>query len=603
MNVIGTKCIGELILNSKTPNRDPRIEHYSIPFYQRGYRWEKQHVIALLDDIHDFIMNNEGKKYCLQPIVVSSLIDEEGNNIWEVIDGQQRLITISIIFKYIQKPRFGLKFEQRDKSTDFLEKLDANSYNHNEPDFHFMSDAHMYISEWFTRKTKDDISYIDEFYTTVTKKVQVIWYKLVELTDDEKIDVFNRLNIGKIQLTDSELIRALLLTNIKNETSEREATLRQAEISSEWNRIEHELRNDDLWYFLNNEVKEHISSRIEFVFNLIAGSEAENYSTFLWFELYLKQDIEKDSKESNVVNLWNKVKETFGILKSWYNSRTLYHYIGFLLAQKYPIGRVLAKSQSLTKSQFKKWLEVEISNQIEGYNLDELSYDEKNKVEKLLLLYNILSVESLPNVAHNRFPFNLYKDVENNGGWSIEHIHAQNSEEMKEEKAIRIWLEDTLKAIKNIKVVEKEVKIETSDDYQSISEEEHSVKMEIRKFEMKDYISKIDNLLTQNKIDIQEFNILKEELRDIFDSQSVHDLDNLALLGKKDNSALQNYLFPVKRNKIIELEKQGKFIPPCTRNVFLKFYTNADNQPYYWNPIDKKAYFNSIKSTILPFLK
>ena len=82
------------------------LEHnFFIPNYQRGYRWEKQQVVDLLDDLKEFIDNTEGNSsnfYCLQPIVVK-LCDTEtlkaeqlnstnDNNIWyEVIDGQQRL--------------------------------------------------------------------------------------------------------------------------------------------------------------------------------------------------------------------------------------------------------------------------------------------------------------------------------------------------------------------------------------------------------------------------------------------------------------------------------------------------------------------------------
>ncbi|MEZ4930197.1 MAG: DUF262 domain-containing protein [Chitinophagales bacterium] len=84
MNIIDQKPIGKVILNENTPNRTPRLEHFLIPYYQRGYRWEKIHVIALLNDIYNFMRSDE-KKYCLQPIVVVPALDHEGFNIWEVI--------------------------------------------------------------------------------------------------------------------------------------------------------------------------------------------------------------------------------------------------------------------------------------------------------------------------------------------------------------------------------------------------------------------------------------------------------------------------------------------------------------------------------------
>lgn len=97
MNIIDLKPVGKIILNETTPPRKIRIEHYLIPYYQRGYRWDEENVNALLEDLHNFMLSDE-RKYCLQPIVVVPGNDADGHNIWEVIDGQQRLITLNIIF-------------------------------------------------------------------------------------------------------------------------------------------------------------------------------------------------------------------------------------------------------------------------------------------------------------------------------------------------------------------------------------------------------------------------------------------------------------------------------------------------------------------------
>ncbi|HHO42693.1 MAG TPA: DUF262 domain-containing protein, partial [Epsilonproteobacteria bacterium] len=53
---------------------------FYIPSYQRGYRWTKQQVEDLLDDIWEFHQNVDDGFYCLQPIVV-----KENNNKWDVI--------------------------------------------------------------------------------------------------------------------------------------------------------------------------------------------------------------------------------------------------------------------------------------------------------------------------------------------------------------------------------------------------------------------------------------------------------------------------------------------------------------------------------------
>ena len=85
--------------------------NYFIPSYQRGYRWGKQQVTELLDDILDFSINNGTQDYyCLQPVVVRQLTQEDidlyklsdvDTSVWyEVIDGQQRITTLALIIHY-----------------------------------------------------------------------------------------------------------------------------------------------------------------------------------------------------------------------------------------------------------------------------------------------------------------------------------------------------------------------------------------------------------------------------------------------------------------------------------------------------------------------
>jgi hypothetical protein len=235
-----------------------------------------------------------------------------------------------------------------------------------------------------------------------------------------------------------------------------------------------------------------------------------------------------------------------------------------------------------------------VKEEIEKIDLQKISYeDNKNEVKNILLLFNILALGELPDIPQNRFPFHSYKNVENHGNWSIEHIHAQNSEELKDIKQITVWLEKTLTVLNNIKSVEKVEKDEDDVKHKRVIETELYCKK----------IKEIYDLLKQKEeLNIDEirtrFNNLKTELSIVFDSNSVHELSNLALLGKRDNSVLQNFIFPVKRDIIIDLEKKGRFIPYCTKTVFMKAYSNADNQPFYWSETDKKAYFEEIVRVI-----
>ncbi len=78
-------------------------------------------------------------------------------------------------------------------------------------------------------------------------------------------------------------------------------------------------------------------------------------------------------------------------------------------------------------------------------------------------------------------------------------------------------------------------------------------------------------------------------------------LSNLALLDMGTNRSYKNAIFPVKRMRIIYLDKQGQFVPPATRNVFLKYYSPHAAQLMLWDSTDQQAYSNAITATLQRF--
>ena len=78
-------------------------------------------------------------------------------------------------------------------------------------------------------------------------------------------------------------------------------------------------------------------------------------------------------------------------------------------------------------------------------------------------------------------------------------------------------------------------------------------------------------------------------------------LSNLALLDMGTNRSYKNAIFPVKRTRIIELDKLGQFVPPATRNVFLKYYSPNAAQLMLWDGGDQDAYGNAIEETLRRF--
>lgn len=543
---------------------------FIIPSYQRGYRW-KEEVKILLDDINEI---PDGENYCLQPIVVKKTDD----NKYDLIDGQQRLTTLFLILGYIRtfrpklQQKYTIDYEIREKSKEFLSNLDFDNINDTAQniDEYFINEAAKTIKDWFNN-TPDDDNAANLIANKLNNKVNIIWYE-INGTEDA-ISLFTRLNIGKIPLTNAELVKAIFLSR-NNGIDERY----QLEISTQWDDMEKELHDEKLWYFVTNKKAEDFSTRIELLFDLMASktdADKERYRTFFWF---IEQSKSNDYKEKKI-ELWKKVVETFQRIKEWYNDSELYHKIGYLISvNQCSLQTLIEESSRKGKSDFKSALNEYIADSI-NFNKEyrDLSYDNTSdapSIGKLLLLFNVESVFQNGDKSM-RFPFNKHKNKK--GGWSLEHIHAQQSKGLDTKALWNEWLDLHVQSLKNIDGTQNAALIE---------EIESRNKENITEVSFNAWFEKM----------IQALNL--EQNIDY-----IHMLSNMALLGTFDNSALNNSTFDVKRDKIIEMDKNGDYIPICTRRVFLKYYTPSDkNQLHFWGKADRDAYVEAMNATLKPYL-
>lgn len=240
---------------------------FYVPSYQRGYRWGKEEVTRLLEDIY----TNGNKTYCLQPVVVR----KDGDR-YELIDGQQRLTTLFILLQYIKreyKPKISLKYEliyeTRESSAKYLNDINETLANSN-IDFYHIYYAYKAIDEWF-KSQPDSVVAADDIYGYLVKFVKIIWYEVGE--DEDAISLFTRLNIGKIPLTSAELVKAIFLSRDNTTEMDKE---KQEEISLQWDNIEKELHHDRLWYFLTNSATSGYQTRIDLILDLISGKPNVN---------------------------------------------------------------------------------------------------------------------------------------------------------------------------------------------------------------------------------------------------------------------------------------------------------------------------------------
>jgi len=598
---------------------------FFIPSYQRGYRWTEQQVKDLLNDILEFSQKKkqESEYYCLQPLVVkrkdkdvlssikaATSIEEVETLLkgsWEVIDGQQRLTTLFIILSVLGETSvYFLEYETRIGSEKFLEKIDENKKDDN-IDYYHICQSKQAVASWLDNDVIDK----EGFKETLLNKVKFIWYESV---DEDPIKVFTRLNIGKISLTNAELIKALFLnrSNFGEKDSEH-LKLRQQEIASEWDNIEYTLQNDEFWLFLHEKGYDR-PTRIDFIFDLICERNSLNlreelyksignddYKTFRYFYEYFRTD------SSNIEDCWKKVKKYFQTFKEWFDDLELYHYVGYLrcpLKKKEKVIDIkdLYDKWIGTKDIFVKFLREKIKERIKDCNDLAKQYEvdggpAKTTCRSLLLLHNIQTVVNQNNKlsskeeyklpAFYKFPFHLFK----NENWDVEHIDSNTINGLENEKDQKEWLKYSVLGAKP-------------------SEE---LKNEIIAF-------------LRNDNGKKPFEDLCQEIEKDNQSESWHNPEqdknkvwNFVLLDAGTNRGYGNALFPTKRRCIIEKD-QGKtcliddetlevslqdgaiaFIPPVTKNVFLKYYNISIDNLREWNESDAKAYKENILNTLSVF--
>lgn len=551
--------------------------NFYVPSYQRGYRWDDSQVNALLNDIFE----NGDKPYCLQPIVVRR--DYHGR--YELIDGQQRLTTLYIIYKFMKTifpvvdVKYTLVYETRSENSDFFNDMGNKEKAGTNIDFFFIHRAYKTVEAWFAAKGPTQSIYIvTDFLKYFDKQVRVIWYELKDGTEEDAISLFTRLNIGRIPLTNAELVKALFLC--ESQTGKDGKALsgdRRLEISLQWDTLERELHDADFWYFLTKKKEESYPTRIELLFDFIAGKEdgvREQLFTFLYFN---------DRKE-DLLQLWDYILRYYYRLKEWYKNDRLYHKIGYLVASgTATIDQLMTATKDMRKSEMDEYLDVEIRKSISCKKpYGELTYDnDYQTITNILLLFNVVSL--MNNGSAARFPFKEF----NNETWSLEHIHAQHSLKLNTQEKWRRWLEQHAASIASLR--------------KSLTDEQQQA-------EADELLAEIANAVADEHLKDTTFNDLSDRVIGMLSKRGesneyVHSLSNMALLQCSANSALNNSLFDVKRRQITEMDAKGQYIPYCTKMVFMKYYSSEvqDNVSFhFWGEADRVAYIAKMNEVLYP---
>lgn len=194
-NNVKTLKIGELLTNDK----------YFIPIYQRNYSWGDEEISYLIQDLWNAYLNNENKNYYIGSFVVN----KKENGDFEVIDGQQRLTTLTLIMHYFCMNNFykndftrNVYFEHRKDSDWALEHLESDNIPN------VFKNALKSIKKYWAadQKTLDQQKSLSDFLLT---KVEIIRTEVPENTDLNHY--FEIMNSRGEQLEKHEILKARLM--------------------------------------------------------------------------------------------------------------------------------------------------------------------------------------------------------------------------------------------------------------------------------------------------------------------------------------------------------------------------------------------------------
>ena len=439
------------------PIKDIFKINYNIPEYQRGYKWGKEQVLKLLEDIYEFNTNknnedNKDKFYCLQNITIT--IKE--NNYYDVIDGQQRLTTLYILLSYLKGYyndinnllKYKIKYSIRPDSEDFLYKYIFNSNTN----YIEEKDSKYFYNENF--KSLEEFDSQDVFHFALAKYTIIKFLK--EKTDEQKINfakkllenvvlivnevkigneenIFRNLNSNKVPLAEYDFIRAIFITRCKEYN-------KIENISEKRLRIGYDIDNINIWWSKTSVYK---------YFSMFYKNKDNNYISLLYNIFFQCSKYNKEYKslfeylDNNNEKVNDTLKEVLrfhNTMVDWYKDNEIYHLLGFISIQKQKsISDIWNKwEENTSREEFKKQLKSIIKKELikdfdhinkntYGSYLTSITdinynwYNDRNKTIKLLILMDIIKILENKEKNFTRLPaeyFYIYKE-------DIEHIFSK----------------------------------------------------------------------------------------------------------------------------------------------------------------------------------
>lgn len=584
--IFGNNAESYLIKNKK--------DFYNIPVYQRGYKWKPEQVTKLLEDVNNFVPE-DNKFYCLQNI---TLVPSKTATVFNVVDGQQRLTTLVLLLSYLNQKEIAkgrVRFPEnsiRQETNKFLNEIisvDASNILNKEwddfieeyPDFDhqdifYLFTAYQAIDIWFNTSKVDSA----EFTKKLLNQVRLIANSISDDSKEEKI--FGNLNSKRVPLDGSDLVRAILITRVAYEESRKTDTTKDiVRINERRVRIGWELDDINNWWS-KAEVKSYFKRFVSIKSDEISDGNKlfkdDKYPINLLLLLFAEKKGESkltlefiEKNNNNALELYKEIIKLHSTLIDWFNDREIYHYLGFLFAQsqiKFKDVWNWWNTETNTREDFKSRLKTSIKKTVineettTSINSDTVNWydEEQTSLVKILILLDVYWSTKSSQVFLPPSAFEKY-------GHDIEHIFPQNPKEVKDKKSYIKFLIDNNLAKENKKLMT---------EFETMADEPEFQK------QVNEYIQKYVGEIKTNSI------------------------GNLVLLDASKNRSIGNNPYSVKRAALIDDINRGTYMRPHTLKVFVRYFDSGKDENTdhsHWTNKDILANAKAIENTLNIFFK
>ena len=182
---------------------------YEIPIYQRNYAWEKDEITALVQDIYDAWRKSRDKGTSKVYYIGTLVSYHKGDNVFEIIDGQQRLTTIFLILIVLKCILTShLTYRARKKSDDTIKYLQGGKNEDEEKDIGIIN-GYRYAEAAVKEIVGLDLSGFTEYFLN---NVHIIHYKVPKSIDLNHY--FEVMNSRGEQLEKHEIVKAHLMEKL-----------------------------------------------------------------------------------------------------------------------------------------------------------------------------------------------------------------------------------------------------------------------------------------------------------------------------------------------------------------------------------------------------